>query len=47
MIGSIFFSGACLLPGSPIDLVLSGELYIPKTSARASLVLIVTVGSAP
>lgn len=47
VMGSIFLSGACLLPGSPINLVLSGELYIPKTSARASLVLIVTVGSAP
>lgn len=45
VIASIFFSGACLLPG-PFT-VLSGELYIPKTSARASFVLIVTVGSAP
>lgn len=27
--------------------VFSGELNIPKTSASASLVLIVTVGSAP
>lgn len=43
--GSIFFTGACLLPGK--TLVLSGELYIPNTSASASLVLIVTVGSVP
>ena len=43
--GSIFLTGACLLPGS--ILVLSGELYIPNTSARASFVFIVTVGSAP
>jgi hypothetical protein len=43
--GSTFFTGAFLLPGK--ILVLSGELYMPNTSARASLVLIVTVGSAP
>ena len=48
VLGSTFLRGACLLPGTPSSLVpLSGELYIPKTSARASLVLIVTVGSAP
>ena len=34
-----------MLPGVNLE-VLSGELYIPKTSARASLVLMVTVGSA-
>jgi len=47
VLGSTLFKGACLLPGTPISRVFSGELYIPKTSARASLVLIVTVGSAP
>jgi hypothetical protein len=45
--GSIFFNGACLLPGTMSFVVLSGELYIPNTSANASLVLMVTVGSAP
>ena len=43
--GSTFFNGACLLPGAANDTVLSGELYIPNTSAKASFVLIVTVGS--
>jgi hypothetical protein len=43
--GSNFLTGACLLPGRSIFRVLSGELYIPKTSASASFVLIVTVGS--
>jgi len=43
--GSTFFNGACLLPGAANFVVLSGELYIPKTSASASFVLIVTVGS--
>lgn len=45
--GSIFFKGACLLPGTSSLDVLSGLLYIPNTSANASFVLIVTVGSAP
>ena len=43
--GSTFLTGACLLPGLSILIVLSGELYIPNTSASASFVLIVTVGS--
>jgi hypothetical protein len=48
--GSIFFTGACLLPGAaaaPNFIDFSGELYIPNTSASASFVLIVTVGSGP
>lgn len=41
-------SGACLLPIAPASfMVFSGELYIPNTSASASLVLMVIVGSAP
>ena len=38
-------TGACLLPTVSSLEVLSGELYIPKTSARASFVANVTVGS--
>lgn len=34
-----------MLPGLANLMVFSGELYIPKTSARASFVLMVTVGS--
>jgi hypothetical protein len=45
--GFHFFKGACLLPGTASFNVLSGELYIPNTSASASFVLMVTVGSAP
>ena len=45
--GSIFFRGAYLLPGTASFVVFSGELYIPNTSANASFVLIVTVGSGP
>lgn len=45
VMGSILFTGACLLPGIIRFTVLSGELYIPNTSASASFVLIVTVGS--
>lgn len=47
VIGSTFLRGACLLPGIISLVVFSGELYIPKTSSKASFVLIVTVGSAP
>ncbi len=46
--GSIFRTGACLLPAAgPKRIDFSGELYIPNTSASASFVAIVTVGSAP
>ena len=46
VIGSIFLTGACLLPATgPNRWDLSGELYIPNTSARASFVARVTVGS--
>lgn len=45
VMSSILFTGACLLPGIIRFTVLSGELYIPNTSASASFVLIVTVGS--
>ena len=46
LIGSIFRMGACLLPGIVRFTVLSGELYIPNTSASAgSFVLMVIVGS--
>ena len=38
-------TGACLLPRVPNFEVLSGELYIPNTSAKASFVANVTVGS--
>lgn len=45
--GSTFRTGACLLPaGAPKRRVISGELYMPKTSANASFVARVTVGSA-
>ncbi len=46
--GSIFLTGACLLPGTgPKRIDFSGELNIPNTTASASLVASVTVGSAP
>ena len=46
--GSIFRIGACLLPGTgPNRIDFSGELNIPNTSANASFVARVTVGSAP
>jgi hypothetical protein len=41
-------TGACFVPGivgRRVDF--SGELYMPKTSSRAALVLMVTVGSPP
>ena len=39
-------TGACLLPAmAPQRMVFSGELYIPNTSANASFVANVTVGS--
>ena len=44
--GPIFRTGACLLPCIVRFTVLSGELYIPNTSASAgSFVLMVIVGS--
>lgn len=46
VMGSSFRTGAYLLPaGAPNRKVFSGELYMPKTSARASFVANVTVGS--
>lgn len=46
VMGSTFLTGACLLPATgPYRCDLSGELYIPNTSAKASFVARVTVGS--
>ena len=46
--GSMARTGACLPPGIAEKRVdFSGELYMPKTSASAAFVLMVTVGSAP
>ena len=47
VMGLISRTGACLLPAAgPNRIDFSGELYIPKTSANASFVASVTVGSA-
>ena len=47
VIGSIFLRGAYLLPATASFEGFSGELYMPNTSASASFVLMVTVGSGP